>query len=188
MAKTKFSGIKLTTTEQQPGFEYIGTDNASLTYESEIFCEPRLPVDLTDGKDGDLWIRTPALGYPAGGADVGLFLKVAGVWTTVSSSTPIKVALLAAQVGTAAVVFPALFAYGKIEYTITQPNFANSKSGKIVFQTDSTALGTTHSHEFQDNGVGTDISLTIVHTGAQLELQYDSTLAGELTYTINGWN
>ena len=158
--------------------------------ESEWFIEQRAPVDITDGKDGDVWVQVPVAGFPAGGADVEMYIKSSNAWQGIKG-TPVIVSLTDGQVASAvALEIPAAaFRYAKVEYTVKR-SVGRKRKGTLEILNDGSSPNPTYSHEYIELGSNVNVPFTVDYSGGKVRVLYTSTLEGiaiECKYTIKGW-
>jgi len=147
---------------------------------------------LVDGKDGDVWIQTPAAGFPAGGSDAELYIKSAEIWRPLSGANPVTVALNDGQIALeTAFEYPAgALPFAIVEYTVRRGSgHSRKRHGYFVILND----GGSHSetHEFEEIGADVNVPFSIDIFGGNVRLRYTSTLetsAIELRYSVKGWN
>ena len=149
------------------------------------------------GKDGDIWIKTPADGFPAGGPDVQLYIKASTEWVPLSSTNPFTAYLTDNQVAAdTAFEYPlSLFPNAEITYTIRRdtipalvPSFGKYKQGKYIVLYNGIDLDWTH--EFSEVGNDVGVVLTFDVSSDKIRARYTSANQSqdiEMRYIIRGW-
>ena len=144
-----------------------------------------------DGKDGDIWVQVPAGGFPAGGGDCEIWLKVDKIWRPLSFSNPVTEALTDGQLTDAvAAQYPAsLFPYAVFEYTVRRGSGQNRKrSGLMIILSDGATVN--HTHEFSELGSDVNCPFDVSVSAGVVNVTYTSTLEAipiELRYILRGW-
>lgn len=169
------------------GVSYNSLQNLNSGNQPDITPAFWSPVD---GKDGDIWIKVPIAGFPAGGDDVDLYLKAGNTWKSISGA-PIQIALTDGQaVAVDAIAVPvAAFAYASIEYTIRRGG-GQGRKRQGDFKIMSDGISVQFSHAFDEIGSDVNVPLTVTASGGLIRLQYTSSNEGvaiELSYVIKGW-
>jgi hypothetical protein len=172
---------------------YNGTSYNALT--ANIGQQPDIsPSDWVevDGKDGDIWIQVPSAGFPSGGGDVEIWLKVNTVWVAVAETSPITVALNDNQVALdSALEYPkSALPFALVTYTVRRGvGHARKRAGRLLILNDTSGT-VVHSHEFDEIGSDVNVPFTVDELGSKIRVRYTSAnegLAIEMRYSIKGW-
>ena len=170
------------------GQSYNSLINSNIGNQPDISPAEWGPVD---GKDGDVWIQVPAAGFPTGGDDSEIYLKVNKIWRPLSFSNPITKNLVDGQLTTeVAAEYPAtLFPYAVLEYTVRRGSGHNRKrSGLMIILSDSATVS--YTHETNDIGADVNCPFSVSVSAGVVSLNYTSTLEAipiELRYILRGW-
>jgi len=146
-----------------------------------------------DGKDGDIWIKTPSAGFPTGGSDVEMYIKASNVWQG-TKGTPFVVSLVDGQLTPAtALEYPSsAFRYAQIDYTVKRgTGDGRKRSGTLTVLHDGSSPTPVYSHEFNEIGIDINCPFTVSYSGGNVKILYTSVNEGvalELKYVIKGWN
>lgn len=149
------------------------------------------------GKDGDIWIKVPADGFPTGGPDAQLYIKASSEWVPLSDTNPFTAYLNDNQVAAdTAFEYPlSLFPYAEITYTIRRdtipalvPSYGKYKQGKYKVLYNGVDVDWTHEFSEVGNDVGVSISFDV--NSGKVRARYTSSSQSqdiELRYIIRGW-
>jgi len=150
------------------------------------------------GKDGDVWIQTPAAGFPDGGTDVQMYLKTNSYWVPISPANPFTAYLNDNQAAAAtAFSYPlSLFPMVELTYTIRRdvipaisPSYGKYRQGTYRILYNGVDLDWTH--EFSEVGNDIGVSLTFDVNSGNVRVRYTSTSQAqgiEMRYVIRGWS
>jgi len=152
------------------------------------------PTEWTpvDGKDGDIWVQVPVGGFPAGGSDSELFLKVNKTWRAITGSNPLIVTLNDNQVASeTAFEYPAsIFPYAAVEYTIKRgAGNSRRRKGLLIILNDGSTVS--YTHEFSEIGFDVQVPLTVDLSAGKVRVRYTSANEGtaiQMRYILRGWN
>lgn len=170
------------------GVSYNSLQNGNLGNQPDISPLFWSPVD---GYDGCVWIQVPVAGFPAGGSDVDILLKVSNIWVTISGN-PVQIPLVDGQISTAdALTIPAgPFAYATIDYTVRRGGgHGRKREGTFKILNDGIS-SVQYSHTFDEIGLDVNVPFTVSISGGLVHLEYTSANEGvpiEFSYTIKGW-
>lgn len=145
---------------------------------------------IVDGKDGDIWIQVPTAGFPAGGTDSEVYIKVGSVWRPMSDSNPKTVALINGTVSeeTAFKYKAAALPYAVVSYTVRRGTGHGEKRQGLMIILNSGAVFN-YTHEFTEIGSDVNVPFSVDYDSGDIRLRYTSVAGSaiELRYIIKGW-
>lgn len=145
-----------------------------------------------DGKDGDIWIQVPSAGFPSGGGDAEIWLKVNTVWRSVAETSPVTVSLVDGQLTDAsALEYPkTTLPFALVTYTVRRGSSHDRKRAGTLLILNDTSGVVTHTHTFDEIGSDVNVPFTVDMLGSKIRVRYTSAAESfpiEMRYSIKGW-